>query len=70
MDTIFENGMDDDTSLETIETYDRQVERPMARLKSSSRKPAALGMVRVVGEDDFAEASFLIPSDGMDMDEL
>lgn len=43
--------------------------RPMARMKPSLRKAGTDGMVRVVREDDFDEAAFLVPPDGMDMDE-
>lgn len=65
MDALF----DDSGDAEKTEVSMHRTDRPIASMKSSLRKGRTNGVVRVVGEDDFDEAAFLAPPDGMDVDE-
>lgn len=53
-----------------VATDDVRAVRPMARMKQSLQKAATDGLasVNVVRADDFDEAAFLVPPEGMDMD--
>ena len=55
---------------ESVEQPIPPANRTKARMKSMLRKAATDGVVRIVGEDDFEEASFLEPPDGMDVDAI
>lgn len=65
MDAYF----DEMEAAETAEQNVMSINRPMARMKPTLRKAATDGMVRIVGENDFEEAAFLAPLDGMDLDD-
>ena len=60
---------DEVEDLKSAEQLSSHSERPFARMKGSGMKAASEGPVRIVGEDDFEEAAFLAPLDGMDVDE-
>ena len=54
---------------EAVTTNDMRAVRPMARMKASLQKAVTDGGVSVVRGDDFDEAAFLVPPDGMDTDD-
>lgn len=68
-----EDGYEDDAEHAMDDFFDEETEgltsipmkptqsRPMARMKASARKETPIHHVRVFGEDDFEEASFLVP---------
>ncbi|KAF2168199.1 hypothetical protein M409DRAFT_21643 [Zasmidium cellare ATCC 36951] len=56
MDAFFDEAED----VTTIPAKPAQ-SRPMARMKPTARKAAPINAVRIFGEDDFEEATFLVP---------
>ncbi|SMR46725.1 unnamed protein product [Zymoseptoria tritici ST99CH_1E4] len=50
------------------EMTETREERPIARMKSGRKVGGGGGVVRIVNEDDFEEASFLAPVEGMEVD--
>ncbi|KAK4504872.1 hypothetical protein PRZ48_002835 [Zasmidium cellare] len=56
MDAFFDEA-DDATTMPTQPIQSR----PIARMKTTARKAAPVNTVRVFGEDDFEEATFLVP---------
>lgn len=72
----FEEDIEDDMddyfdevdSLDVSKSGYGGAERPMARLKGAMKGTASAVTVRGVGDDDFEEAGFLAPRDGMDVD--
>ena len=68
----YEEEMDDfdDAILDEMEASEGQVAqrmRPMARMKSTPKNAVQSQGVRIFGNDDFEDAAFLVPDDGMDM---
>ena len=57
MDAFFDETEDRATSILTQPIQSR----PMARMKASTKKANPVNTVRIFGEDDFEEATFLVP---------
>lgn len=66
LDAYF-NDYDFDNAI-TSATSNTLTLRPIARLKSSGKRTMDDGIVRVVGGNDFDDAAFLVPDEGMDTD--
>lgn len=67
MDAFFEEANAADADADAGACLD--ISRPIARIKGSApRKSAQTNVVRIFGTDDFEEAAFLAPIDGMEVD--
>ena len=59
---------DDAEGEKLIDASMPQADRPIARMKPQLRNTGTDSAVRVVGEDDFEDATFLAPPEGMDLE--